>query len=92
MSFTDLPGTPPLDISNYHLEEEDVEVVHEDDEDNNLLENEFNPFDPVWGVMYRSSLNESVKVETKCLEKIGTRDALTFASDKLKSIGMSIFM
>ena len=49
MSFTDLPGTPPLDISNYHLEEEDVKVVHEDDEDNNSLENEFNPFDPVWG-------------------------------------------
>jgi hypothetical protein len=73
--------TPPLDISRYHLE---------DDEDEDSLQNEFNPFDPVWGIMYRSRLNISVEEETKCLEKIGTRAALRLASEKLNSIGMSV--
>ena len=42
--------------------------------------------------MYRSTLSNSEEVETKCLEKIGTLAALTFASDKLNSIGMTISM
>jgi hypothetical protein len=91
MSFTETPSTPPLDVSKYLFEEKDVEKVQEDEEDDDdSLQNEFNPFDPVWGVLYRSTLNNSVEVETKCLEKIGTLAALTFASDKLNSIGMTI--
>jgi hypothetical protein len=64
-----------------------TENEHEDS-----LQNEFNPFDPVWGVMYRSKLNISEDIETKCLEKIGTLAALTFVSNELKSIGMTISM
>lgn len=64
----------------------------DDDDDEDCLQNEFNPFDPVWGIMYRSTLSSSEEVETKCLEKIGSLAALTFASDKLNSIGMTILM
>ncbi len=69
MFFTEDPSTPPLDISRYHLHGGDEEEV---DEDGFSLQNEFNPFDPVWGILYRSKLHTSVKDETKCLEKEGT--------------------
>jgi len=88
MVFTEAPSTPPLDISRYHLHEEDGE---EADEDEDSLQNEFNPFDPVWGILYRSKLNTSVEEETKCLEKIGTLAALTLASEKLNSIGTTTY-
>ena len=87
MFFTEAPSTPPLDISRYHLHGGDEEEV---DEDEFSLQNEFNPFDPVWGILYRLKLHTSVKDETKCLEKIGTLAALTLASEKLNSIGTTI--
>lgn len=67
---------------------EEVNAIEDDDKD--TLQNEFNPFDPVWGVLYRATLSDQMEVPTKCLEKMGTLAALTFASDKLNSIGMTI--
>ena len=67
--------------------------TEDDGDDHSLsLQNEFNPFDPVWGTLYRSHLDYPANEDVTCLEKIGTFAALQFASDNLKSIGIERFI